>query len=153
MFTSVCLCSCGMFSVGWTTGSKSILCSRRQKNKKCVWFHVIYQEEMIRNTNFLILPPSCSIALALQEFLEDAGCFIWLMDNGVLMATGEKRPSILWMLFVFPFDSNQARNLASMSTLTLGVSCLPAVFMKFPIWHERAAILTVLTDSWYSAGF
>ena len=108
---------------------------------------------MVRNTNFLILPPSWSIALDLQEILEDGGCFIWLIENEVLMGIGERRPSILWMLFVFPFDSNHARNFASISTLTLGVSCLLAELVKFPMWHERAARLTVLTDSWYSAGF
>ena len=45
-------------------------------------------------------------------------------ELGVFLGSGELNAPSLCELFVLPFDSSQALNLASMSTLTFGVSCL-----------------------------
>ena len=45
------------------------------------------------------------------------------MDLGVFLRHGELNATSLCELFVLPFDSSQAFNLASMSTFSFGVSC------------------------------
>jgi hypothetical protein len=58
--------------------------------------------------------------LKLTDFLADE-----MMEPGVFFTSGELNgPSLCCELFVLPFDSSQALNLASMSTLTFGVSSL-----------------------------
>ena len=75
------------------------------------------------------------------------------MELGVFFGSGEFNGPSLCELFVLPFDSSQALNFASMSTLTFGVSCLWPEVTKLETCLDRAAKLTVWTDSWYSPGF
>lgn len=74
-------------------------------------------------------------------------------ESGGFPKKGELDGWTLCALFVFPLDSSQEWSLASMSTLTFGVSCLWAEGTKLVMWRDRAAKLTVWTDSWYSPGF
>jgi len=65
------------------------------------------------------------------------------METGFFLRRGELNGPSLCVLFVLPFDSNQALNFVSMSTLTFGVSCLWAEVTKFVTCLDRAAKLTV----------
>lgn len=66
-----------------------------------------------------VLPPFFTELLKVMDLL--AGVTIEL---GVFFGSGEFNGPSLCALFVLPFDSSQALNFASMSTLTFGVSCL-----------------------------
>lgn len=65
-----------------------------------------------------VLPPLTEL-LKVTDLLAEV-----MMELGVFMTSGELNAPSLCELFVLPFDSSQALSLASMSTLTFGVSCL-----------------------------
>jgi hypothetical protein len=93
------------------------------------------------------------VAFAFTELRKILGFLIELTEPGVLPIKGELNAPNFCALFVLPLDSSQARSLASMSILSFGVSSLWAEDTKLEMCRDRAAKLTVWTDSWYSPGF
>lgn len=131
------------------------ICKREKVNEKIIFPNYIRNNRTTSHLSFVCLAswlvavlPSFTELLKVTDLLADV-----MIELGVFFGSGELNAPSFCELFALPFDSNQALNLASMSTITFGVSSLWAEGTTLVICLDRAAKLTVWTDSWYSPGF